>query len=57
VRDELRAYALEQLGTHEANLAIDETSFRHQLATTRLALANSIAERRGKWRTARWASF
>lgn len=27
VRDELRAYALEQLGTHEAILAIDETSF------------------------------
>jgi SRSO17 transposase len=27
VRDELRAYALEHLGTHEALLAIDETSF------------------------------
>ncbi len=27
VRDELRAYALEQLGTQEAVLAIDETSF------------------------------
>ena len=27
VRDELRAYVLEQLGTHEAILAIDETSF------------------------------
>ncbi len=27
VRDELRAYALEHLGTHEAILAIDETSF------------------------------
>jgi SRSO17 transposase len=27
VRDELRAYALEQLGRHEAMLAIDETSF------------------------------
>src|SRR5262245_1822596 len=27
VRDELRDYVLEQLGTHEAILAIDETSF------------------------------
>ena len=27
VRDELRAYVLEQLGTHEAIVAIDETSF------------------------------
>jgi SRSO17 transposase len=27
VRDELRAYALERLGTHDAILAIDETSF------------------------------
>ena len=27
VRDALRAYVLEQLGTHEAILAIDETSF------------------------------
>lgn len=27
VRDDLRAYALEQLGTHDAILAIDETSF------------------------------
>lgn len=27
VRDELRAYALEQLGTREAILALDETSF------------------------------
>src|SRR5215469_16936333 len=27
VRDELRAYALDQLGTHEVMLAIDETSF------------------------------
>ena len=27
MRDELRAYALEQLGTQEAILAIDETSF------------------------------
>jgi DDE superfamily endonuclease len=53
VRDELRAYALERLGAHDAILAIDETSFRHPLAPTRLALANSIAERQGKWRTAR----
>ena len=57
VRDELRAYALEHLGTHEAILAIDETSFRQPLATTRLGLASSIVARRGKWRTARWASF
>jgi hypothetical protein len=27
VRDELRAYVLEQLGDQEGNLAIDETSF------------------------------
>src|SRR5256885_3506447 len=27
VRDDLRAYALEQLGTHDAMLALDETSF------------------------------
>jgi hypothetical protein len=36
VRDELRAYALERLGTHDAILAIDETSFRHPLARNRL---------------------
>src|SRR6266852_9811882 len=47
VRDDVRTYALEQLGTHDAILAIDETSFRHPLALTRLALANSIAGRRG----------
>jgi SRSO17 transposase len=27
VRDDLRSYVLEQLGTHEAIVAIDETSF------------------------------
>src|SRR5438270_10270575 len=27
VRDDVRAYAVEQLGTHDAILAIDETSF------------------------------
>ncbi len=57
VRDDVRTYALEQLGTQDAILAIDETSFRHPLALTRLALANSIAGRRGRFRTARWASF
>jgi hypothetical protein len=57
IRNELRGYALEHLGMHDAILAIDETSFRHPLATTRLALASSIAARRGRFRTARWASF
>jgi SRSO17 transposase len=57
VRDDVRTYVLEQLGSQDAILAIDETSFRHPLALTRPALANSIAGRRGRFRTARWASF
>jgi SRSO17 transposase len=56
VRDDLRAYALEQLGQESAVLAIDETSFPKR-GSSRLALACSIVEPLARWKTVRWAFF
>ena len=52
VRDEVRTLALQQLGTSEAIVAVDETSFPKR--GTHSALACSIAAPPARCRTARW---
>jgi SRSO17 transposase len=54
VRDELRAYVLEQLGDPRAVLVIDETGFLKQ-GTKSVGSSASTAERRDASRTARAA--